>query len=250
MRKKHPRVDIEGSIFFSEPPEGGLPFHHAEFRVAVRREIDRLHPELVILDPWSQLSAEDSSKDVMDKLGEVRSCFPSGDDCPALMILAHTKKPRPEDVRRGRSLAYAVSGSVALPNTCRCVYLLLPWNEELEEERVYWACCKLNDGVMYPASVWKRRMGTFFEADKETDAKLWGLEERDEEDQQVTFKDLISAFGTESVLRKGVLATRLVANGVCSLQTGYRVVMPGPRGYLSKHVEITPEGWLQLKNGK
>ena len=37
----------------------------------------------------------------MDKLAEIRSCFPSGEDCPGLVIVAHTKKPRSEDVRRG-----------------------------------------------------------------------------------------------------------------------------------------------------
>jgi hypothetical protein len=139
MARNYPKADLENHIFISEPPEGGLPFHKPEFRVAVRREIETLKPALVAIDPYSQLSAEDSSKDVMDKLAEIRSCFPSGDECPGLVIVAHTKKPRSEDVRRGRSLAYQVSGSVALPNTCRCVYLLLPWNEELEEERIYWA---------------------------------------------------------------------------------------------------------------
>ena len=139
---------------------------------------------------------------------------------------------------------------MALPNTCRCVYLLLPWNEELEEERIYWACCKLNNGKMYPASVWKRRFGGFFTIDEATDAKLWGVEEKDEEDQLVTYADLVKAFGSEHVLRKSVLATRLQAEGVCSYQTGMRIILPGRGGYLSKHVEITPEGWVQLKDGK
>ena len=248
MSRQHPQADLENHIFFSEPPEGGLPFHKAEFRVAVRREIDAIKPALVIIDPYSQLSAEDSSKDVMDKLAEIRSCFPAGDECPGLLIIAHTKKPRSEDVRRGRSLAYQVSGSVALPNTCRCVYLLLPWNEELEEERIYWACCKLNNGKMYPASVWHRRFGTFFIEDKATDAKLWGIEERDEDEQHVTQSDLIQAFGSESVLKKAALAKRLESAGACSYQTAYRIVSPGRGGYLAKHVTITPEGWVQLNN--
>jgi hypothetical protein len=250
MARNYPKADLENHVFFSEPPEGGLPFHKPEFRVAVRREIETLKPSLVAIDPYSQLSAEDSSKDVMDKLAEIRSCFPSGDDCPGLVIVAHTKKPRSEDVRRGRSLAYQVSGSVALPNTCRCVYLLLPWNEELEEERIYWACCKLNNGKMYPASVWKRRFGGFFVPDPETDPKLWGVEEKDEDDQLVTYADLLKAFGSEHILRKSDLAKRLAAAGVCSYQTGMRIILPGRGGYLSKHVEITAEGWAQLREDK
>lgn len=248
MKKQHPKVNLEENIFFSDPPEGGLPFHRPEFRVAIRREIDRLKPDLIVLDPWSQIAAEDSSKDVMDKLAEIRSCFPSGDDCPALLIIAHTKKPRPEDVRRGRSLVYAVSGSVALPNTCRCVYLLLPWNDTEEEERVFWSCCKLNNGQMYPASVWRRRYGTFFDHDSETNPKLWGVEDKDpEEDQQVSLGDVIKAFGSETVLRKSGLAKRLEAAGVCSYATGMRIITPGRGGYLCQHITLTPEGWIRLK---
>jgi hypothetical protein len=100
---------------------------------------------------------------------------------------------------------------------------------------------------MYPASVWKRRFGGFFTLDEETDAKLWGVEEKSEEDQQVTYADLLKAFSTEKVLRKSDLAKRLEAAGACSYQTGMRIILPGRGGYLSKHVEITREGWVQIK---
>ena len=184
MAKNHPDVDIENHIVVSEPPEGGLPFHRAEFRAAIREQVAREKPALVILDPWSQVAADDTSKDVVDKIGEIRSCFPSGDDCPGLIIVAHTKKPRPEDVRRGRALAFSVAGSIALINTARCVYMLLPWNEELTDNRIYWACAKLNDGEMYAPSVWMRRFGTFFDCDTHTDPLTWGDEEDGE--QQVS----------------------------------------------------------------
>ncbi|HEX7653220.1 MAG TPA: DnaB-like helicase N-terminal domain-containing protein, partial [Verrucomicrobiae bacterium] len=89
----NPGVDVHGHIFFSEPPEGGLPFHNGEFRTAVRRAIAELKPDLVVVDPWSQVATEDAAKEVVDKLGEIRSCFPAGDQCPGLLIVAHTKKP-------------------------------------------------------------------------------------------------------------------------------------------------------------
>ena len=59
--ENHPGVDIHGHIFFSEPPEGGLPFHNAEFRTAVRRAVAELQPDLVVVDPWSQVATEDAA---------------------------------------------------------------------------------------------------------------------------------------------------------------------------------------------
>jgi hypothetical protein len=246
MARLHPKVDINGHIFIFDPPEGGLPFHKPEFRVFVRRQVEALKPALVILDPWSQVAADDSAKDVVDKLAEIRSCFPSGDDCPGLLIIAHTKKPRPEDVRRGRALTNLVSGSIALPNTCRCVYLLLPWDEELTEERIYWACSKLNNGQMYAPSVWKRRFGTFFEHDSATDPREWGIEPNTNEPAHaLIYEDLVSAYATESVLSKATLVKRLEEQTLASNKTIYRAI--GPGGYLSEFLEPTESGWLKLK---
>ena len=56
MARNYPKADLENHVFFSEPPEGGLPFHKPEFRVAVRREIETLKPALVAIDPYSQLT--------------------------------------------------------------------------------------------------------------------------------------------------------------------------------------------------
>ncbi len=245
--QNHPDIDIENNIFVSEPPEGGLPFHRPAFRTEVRRQVEIIRPALVVLDTWAQAAADDSAKDVLDKLGEIRSCFPSGDECPGLLIIAHTKKPRPEDVRRGRALTNLISGSIALPNAARCAYALLPWTEELEEERVYFACCKLNDGEMYTATVWKRRFGTFFEHDPHTDPNTWGVEDTDD-DKQVSEADIITAFGSESVLAKSTLAKRLVDKGVCGYSTAMRAI--GKGGYRSHMVETTAEGWLQLRDTK
>jgi hypothetical protein len=246
MARLHPKVDLNSHVFISDPPEGGLPFHKPEFRVMVRRQVEALKPALVVLDPWSQIAAEDSAKDVVDKLAEIRSCFPSGDDCPGLLIIAHTKKPRPEDVRRGRALTNLVSGSIALPNTARCVYLLLPWDEELTEDRIYWACSKLNNGKMYAPTVWKRRFGTHFEHDGETDPREWGMETNaNEAAHALEETDLEEAFASESVLARNVLVKRLEEVTGCANKTVYRAISPG--GYLAELLEIQDNGWIKLK---
>ncbi|HEV2692079.1 MAG TPA: DnaB-like helicase N-terminal domain-containing protein [Verrucomicrobiae bacterium] len=243
--ENHPKVDIHGHIFFSEPPEGGLPFHSPEFRNAVKRAISELQPDLVVVDPWSQVASEDAAKEVVDKLGEIRSCFPAGDQCPGLLIVAHTKKPRAGEVHRGRSLTALVSGSVALPNTARCVYVLLPWSEDPEDRRIYWCCPKLNNGEMYAASVWERRFGTLFQHDGQTNPLDWGKEMENDEAQAITLTDLKAAFGDQAHLTRAALTRRLMEKTDCSSATAYRAIQKG--GYLAQHMETTDEGWFKIK---
>jgi hypothetical protein len=222
----HPRINIQDHIFMSDPPEGGIPFHRPEFRANLRRLVDEIKPDLVVLDPWSQMAVEDQAKEVVDKIAEVRSCLPAGDDCPGVMIAAHTKKPRAEDVKKGRALAHLISGSVALPNTARAVYMLLPWDDAPEEDRVYFCCAKLNDGAMYPASVWHRRFGTFFEHDPKTNANDWGDKRTEEGEErramtlemfQVTYEK-----AQRPSMRKNELVKLVATNFDVSEQTVYR----------------------------
>jgi hypothetical protein len=248
LSENHPDLDINSHIFFSEPPEGGLPFHNAEFRTAVRRAVAELEPDVVVVDPWSQVASEDAAKEVVDKLSEIRSCFPAGDQCPALIIVAHTKKPRAGEVHRGRSLTSLVSGSVALPNTARCVYVLLPWSENPEDSRIYWCCPKLNNGEMYGASVWHRKFGTAFEPDTQTNPLDWGKESENDEAQAITTSELRRAFGEQVHLTKSALVKRLVEVSDCSDKTAYRAI--GAGGYLAGALEKTDDGWLTLKEGK
>jgi hypothetical protein len=209
MVEAYPGVDIEGHVFFSEAPRGGLSFHRSEFRTAVRKVVDQFKPDLVILDAWQDIAVEDSAKEVVDKLVEIRACFPSGDNCPGLLIVAHTKKPRSEDVKRGRALTNQISGSVALPNTARCVYVMLPWNEDPEEKRIYWICSKLNTGEMYAPSVWKRRLGMLFEHDPDTDPRAWGHSEAEEvaaEGRRVLKPEILKeAFGDRMGMKRAEL---------------------------------------------
>lgn len=243
MKKNNPGVDLDEWIRISSPPEGGLPFHKAEFRAAIREEAAKFKPDLVQLDTWAQIAADDAAKDVIEKLGEIRSCFPSGDDFPSLMILAHTKKPRAEEVRKGRGLINQISGSIALANTARCVYMVLPWNDEMEDSRVYWACVKLNNGQMYPATVWHRRFGTFFDHDDKTNPKDFGREDADR--QKITAEHLQAAFGDAKELQTKELIKRLVKIAGAGESTAWRAI--GEEDYLKPLLQRVGGGRVKLR---
>lgn len=245
LQAKHPGINLHDFIIISDPPEGGIPFHKAEFRASVRRHVETLKPDLVIIDPWSHVAVEDAAKDVVDKIAEIRSCFPPGDSCPALLIVAHTKKPRAEDVKKGRALAYLISGSVALVNTARCVFMLLPWSEDVTDDRIYWSCCKLNDGAMYPPSVWRRRFGTFFEHDGETDPTQWGEEpDEDNERRAVTREMLVTVF--KETKRPGMKRGELVRALVARFELAESTVWRALKGYGAEWVD-TVAGVVALK---
>ena len=250
MIQNHPKYaeEIGDSVFFTDPPEGGLPFHHPDFRSAIRRAIDEYEPDLVVIDPWSQVAAEDAAKEVVDKLNEIRSCFPAGEKCPGLLIIAHTKKPRPEDVRKGRGLTYMVSGSIALPNTARCVYVLLPWSDDMVDDRLYFACPKLNDGEMYAPTVWRRRFGTFFEHDEKTDACEWGRSDEDDGRRAITEEQLRECFDGKTEMFTREIVKQLKARFKHSDSTCYRALSDSDEGYLRAHLMRSGTGRMKLKN--
>lgn len=240
LKRNHPELPLDDFIFISEPPEGGLPFHRNQFRTELRKLVDEIKPDLVIVDPWSQVATEDAAKEVVDKLAEIRSCFPA-DNCPGLIIVAHTKKPRAEDVRKGRGLVFLVSGSIALVNTARCVYMLLPWTDDPEDDRIYWSCPKLNNGAMYAPSVWHRKFGTFFVHDEKTNPKDFG--KTDDERESITEDHLRAAFEKSTELKSGDLVKKLQKSSGAGESTCWRAI--GEDGYL--RVFLMRSGFAKVK---
>lgn len=164
MAANHPEADVEGSIRITLPPDGGLPFGSADFRRELSAAIDSFGPDVVGIDPWTALGIEDNAQAVVEALVRIRSCLPAGDACPALCIVAHTRKPRAETAgRRGRSMMYDVSGSQALVASARCVYVLNPFTDDITDDRVLWSCAKLSNAETAPSdTVWHRRDGDLF----------------------------------------------------------------------------------------
>lgn len=209
MKANYPDVDFDDAMRVTLPPEGGLPFHRPEFRREIGRLVEEFKPDVIILDPWTAVAAEDASKEIIDKLAEIRSMLPPGDACPALVIVAHTKKPRSEDKgSRGRALMYAVSGSQALVSTARCVYVLLPFTDDIQDRRVLWACSKLSDSENPPAdTVWERRLGGMFKHCDDNPEDYFAEDRREN-------RDWLTPEMIQFVLKDGatMTASRLAAN--------------------------------------
>lgn len=244
----HPDADIDGHVFYTDPPEGGFAISDAEFWAEVRRKVEELKPDLVVIDPISHLSVQDDPAEVMNAIRIIRQATGIGESAPGILLVAHTRKPRSEESMRGRNLANAVSGSVAWVNTSRCTYLCVPFTEDLEDKRIYWSCPKLNDGPNYAPTVWKRTFGTFFEHDPTTDPTTWGqVKDKAEaaaERQRITFADLKAAFGTRPGMRRNELVKALKEAGHDEA-TCYRATASD--GYLRRYL-VEAAGVLGLRS--
>ena len=143
------------------PPPFGFAFDRADFCDLLRREIDKFQPDVFILDPFNRLARDDKAKDYAQAFEDLMSVLPTGDDAPALGIVAHTRKPRAEERASGRALLNLLAGSYVIGSVPRTVFVMQAASDDTEDKQVVWTCCKNNDGELGARSAWERRNGLF-----------------------------------------------------------------------------------------
>lgn len=152
---------LDDYIRISEPPPYGMAFDHPDFRAALTDFLAEFKPGVVVLDPWNSAARDDKHRDYRDALDAIKSTLPKGENEPALVIVAHTKKPQGDARRTGRGLLNEVAGSYVLVSVPRCVFIMQSASDNPEDDRVVWTCSKNNDGEIGPRSGWHRRNGLF-----------------------------------------------------------------------------------------
>ena len=197
IKTNHPGLNLDDHIRISLPPEGGLPFGRKDFRDEVKRNARDWEPDLVVIDPWTAISMQDGSSDVIEMLGLIRSCFAGGDKAPALVIVAHTRKPKAEGMRKGRGLLNELCGSMALGGSARCVYVILPFTDDIQDDRVLLCCAKLSNSEFAPAdTVWHRKLGTFFPHCTDNPEDFW--KDNREPDVKYNYDHLVAVFAKKA----------------------------------------------------
>ncbi len=151
----------EEFIRVSEPPPCGLAFHKPEFRSAVKAALRDFPAELVVIDPWNRVARDEGQKDYLDALESILTCLPQGEAAPAVVIVAHMRKPKTEGMANGRGMLNELSGSLAIGSVARSVFFLLPGSDDVQDDRVVFCCRKNNDGEFGADTAWHRRNGEF-----------------------------------------------------------------------------------------
>ena len=152
---------LEDFVRVSEPPPFGLAFDNGEFTAKLIAELDAFKPDVVVLDPWNAVACDEKAKDYLETFKLIRSVLPVGDAAPALVIVAHTRKPKADERATGRGLLNLLAGSYVLGSVPRCAFVLQAASDDPEDDCVVWTCCKNNDGELGGRSAWHRENGLF-----------------------------------------------------------------------------------------
>ena len=188
--------ELDEWMKMSPPPPFGLSFDKREFRDALKKNLDQFKPDVFKIDPWNGAARDDKAKDYLETFELIRSLLPTGDDAPALGIVAHTRKPRSDERSTGRGLLNLLAGSYVLGSIPRSVFVMQPSSDDPQDDQVVWTCCKNNDGELGNRSVWARKNG-LFTAIKDFDWE--SFDNPNAEKRTVTLNDLETVFESGTV---------------------------------------------------
>jgi len=133
-----------------------------EFLEDVRAMIDSFRPDIVVFDPWNSAAKDDKAADYSTAFEALRGMLPTGSDRPALIIVAHTRKPQPTDKRTGGSgLMHLLAGSYVLTSVPRAIFVMVRGTSDETDNSIVWFNPKNSNGPCAARSAWERSPAGF-----------------------------------------------------------------------------------------
>ena len=172
IMRRNPGFNFDEWIKISLPPEEGLLISDPIFQATVKADIEAHQPDLIILDPWTAAVLDDARKDYQEALRYIRQIIPPKDDSPAVMVVAHCRKPQGQYRASGRDLLHDLAGSFVLGASARSAFIMQAGDPDPNSNSVIITDVKCNDGKQIGASAWKRHTG-YFERDSEFSFETW-----------------------------------------------------------------------------
>jgi len=185
--------EIENFIRVSEPPPFGPTLTNPEFQADIGAALNSFKPECVILDPWNAAARDDKQRDYAETFDALRNLLPTGADKPALGIVAHTKKPQPNEKRiGGTGLMHLLAGSYILTSVPRCIFVMTRGSNDETDDSVVFFNPKNSNGENAPRSAWHRQLNGFTPA---TDFDWTEFDKPPDERKIVTLDHVREVFG-------------------------------------------------------
>jgi hypothetical protein len=246
--------EYDDAIRISRGLSHGMAFDNTEFRRELRCFFDSWPFQMLVIDPWNDVSFEDAQKDFKQSLLNISSVF-RGTRMPCILIVAHLRKRGRDEANRrksGRELLHELSGSLALGSSSRTVIVGQPGSPSMDDDRVVVELAKANNchpdwlkehGVR---SAWHRRNGAFVACDL-FDWQAWDNPGSETERRAVTEEMVRSAFDGEAELKPAHLAKILKSRFKVGESTVFRAI--GEDGYLRSLMMRNGNGKLKLKEG-
>ncbi|MEZ5277869.1 MAG: AAA family ATPase [Opitutaceae bacterium] len=239
LKKELEAIGIPGLnefIRISPPPEGSLNFFEPGFILAVREMKEEFCPDLIVIDPWTATVSDDKSKDFRETINQLRFVIGNSDRSPAILIIAHTRKPKSGDlIPQGRSSMHEVAGSYVLTSHSRSVFNLFAAYDDPQDDRVIFINSKNNDGEMAPRSAWHRKNG-LFEPCPNFDWQEFEQQHERKGRAMVSLSDIRAIFdGPTKNMRKSKAVPKLMELTGCSNSVAYEALRID--GKFANHLE-------------
>jgi hypothetical protein len=225
--------DLEDWIRVSEPPPFGLLLSNPQFQADIRAALRSFRPDCVILDPWNAAAKDDKQRDYTETFDAIRAVLPTGDDRPALGIVAHTRKPQLNEKRTGGTcLQHLLAGSYILSSVPRCIFLVIPGSEDDTDNSVVWFNPKNNNGQKVGRSAWQRTEAGFIQA---TDFDWREFDKAPDKRKTVTLDNIREVFDGLQSLELKEAARRLATITGIAYRSAYNAL--SPRGRFSANLK-------------
>jgi AAA domain len=184
---------VEDFIRVSEPPPFGLTLTNSEFQADISAALNSFKPECVVFDPWNAAARDDKIREYAETFDALRNLLPTGSDKPALGIVAHTRKPQPNEKRTGGTgLMHLLAGSYILTSVPRCIFVMTRGSQDETDDSVVFFNPKNSNGANVPRSAWHRKLSGFVPA---TDFDWEKFDRPPEERRTITLEHLSGIFG-------------------------------------------------------
>jgi RecA-family ATPase len=202
---------LEDYIRICLPPSYGLAIRDPSFCTSVRSQLKEFNPDVIGTDPFNSIAQDDRMGDYRDALNALRNFAAGFGKEVALVIIAHTRKPRGDERPRGRDLLHEFSGSHVLLTAARCAFIMQHASSDPEDDRIVWTCCKNNDGTLGRPSAWRWRNGLFVPVeDCDMDALLAASQPR----RTVTADDIRAVLAGNTMTRNDAVKELMKRTGL------------------------------------
>jgi len=234
---------IDEYILVSEPPPFGISFAEERFKADLLRNIESFKPDVVLIDPWNNTVKDDTQREYKATFDLIVEALPKGNDKPAVGIVAHTRKPKSDEVRTGgKSMMNLIAGSHILVSTARSVFIMTPADDKDEtDNRVIWFNPKNNNGKEVGRTAWFRNSDGF---SRDTDFDWESFDQSPTERKTMTDSIIREALTGCPWERKVAVKRLMDASGLGEKACRNALL---PNGKFA-HLFTTPdERWIRLK---
>jgi hypothetical protein len=219
-----PCNELDDWIRVSEPPAFGLTLTHPEFQQDIGAALESFKPDCVILDPWNAAARDDKQRDYSETFDALRNLLPVGPDKPALGIVAHTRKPHPNEKRTGGTgLMHLLSGSYVLTSVPRCIFVMVRGNEDESDNSIVWCNPKNSNGPLATRSAWCRLESGFL---PDLDFDWREFDKPPDKRATVRLEDLAEVFADGGQLELKEAAHKLATTVGINERSAYNALSP------------------------